>query len=78
VETLQAAVRFDASINAQSTVALLQSLEQKHPKANCVYVICDNAPYYRCQVVKSFLEHSKVRLVFLPPYSPNLNLIERL
>ncbi len=28
--------------------------------------------------VKAFLETSKVEIIFLPPYSPNLNLIERL
>ena len=27
--------------------------------------------------MRNFLESSKIELVFLPPYSPNLNLIER-
>jgi transposase len=29
-------------------------------------------------IVKDFLETSKIKIIFLPPYSPNLNLIERL
>jgi len=40
-------------------------------------VICDNARYYRSRLIKDYLEKSTVNLVFLPPYSPNLNLIER-
>jgi transposase len=40
--------------------------------------VVDNARYYKCKLVNEFLESSKVSLVFLPPYSPNLNLIERL
>lgn len=78
IETMNTTVRFDPSINAQSTLALLQALEHKHPKAQCIYVICDNAGYYRSRDVQTYLEQSKVKLLFLPPYSPNLNLIERL
>ena len=40
-------------------------------------MICDNARYYHAQPVKDFLTNSKIELVFLPPYAPNLNLIER-
>jgi transposase len=39
----------------------------------------DNAKYYSKPVVKEWLSrHRQFRLVFLPAYSPNLNLIERL
>jgi len=40
-------------------------------------VICDNARYYRSKAVQEYLETSRIKLVFLPPYAPNLNLIER-
>ena len=43
-----------------------------------IFVVADNARYYRNRKVKAFLETSKVKIIFLPPYSPNLNLIERL
>jgi transposase len=46
--------------------------------AEVIYTICDNARYYRSKKVKEYLRKSKIELVFLPPYSPNLNLIERL
>jgi hypothetical protein len=34
--------------------------------------------YYAVRTVKAFLKTSKVQIIFLPPYSLNLNLIERL
>ena len=67
-----------ASINAQSTIALLKKLEQKNRSLQRIFVVADNARYYRNRTVKAFLETSKVQIIFLPPYSPNLNLIERL
>jgi transposase len=38
----------------------------------------DNARYYRNKKLMEWLETTKIKPVFLPPYSPNLNLIERL
>lgn len=70
-------VRDDESINAQSTIALYKQLETKHPSGT-IYVIADNARYYRAKIVGEYLDNSRVKQIFLPPYSPNLNLIERL
>jgi transposase len=70
-------VRFDDTINAASTVALFRQLEEANPQAERILVICDNASYYRSKEVREFTENSRIELVFLPPYSPNLNLIER-
>ena len=70
--------RFDNTINSQSTIKLLKSIERKHKNANVIYVVCDNAKYYKCHLVNEFLEHSKIEVLFLPAYAPNLNLIERL
>jgi transposase len=41
-------------------------------------VICDNAPYYRSEAVREYLKGSKIQIIFLPSYAPNLNIIERL
>ena len=60
-------IRYDDTINAQSTVALLQQIEQQHPAAARIYVICDNAHYYHLQIVTEYLSNSKIELVFLPP-----------
>jgi len=66
------------SINAQSTVALFKKILKEQP-LGIIYIILDNARYYRSHVVQAFLgNHPRIQLMFLPPYSPNLNLIERL
>ena len=66
------------TLNTQSTVAFFRELEQRYPTASRIYAICDKAPYYFNAEVQTYLEGSRVELIFLPTYSPNLNLIERL
>ena len=77
VETMCSIVRYDDTINSQSTIALFGQLEEANPQAEKIYVVCDNAGYYRSGMVEEYLEDSKIELIFLPIYSPNLNLIER-
>jgi transposase len=38
----------------------------------------DNAKYQRCAIVMELAKKLDIELLFLPSYSPNLNLIERL
>ena len=66
------------TINADSTLVMLKKIEEYYPEKEKIYVILDNARYYRNKKVTEYLEKSRVKLMFLPPYSPNLNLIERL
>jgi len=78
IESLQVHYREDETINSQSAICLfLQILNAQ--KTGIAYVIADNAPYYKSQVIKDFLSGNKrLIILYLPPYSPNLNLIERL
>lgn len=74
-----AAIVFDSDcVNAQSTIELLQRIEANHPDAPCIYVLLDNASYNRAKVLREYVESSRICLIYLPTYSPNLNLIERL
>jgi len=66
------------TINAESTLELYKKLENLHPEAKNIYIICDNARYYKNKLLNEALKDSKIKQVFLPAYSPNLNLIERL
>ena len=66
------------TINAQNTIELYKKLETKHPEKRVIYVISDNARYYRSKLLQEYLKTSRIKQVFLPPYSPNLNIIERL
>jgi transposase len=78
ITTMHAEVRMDDTINGDSTLALIKQIEAEHPQCPYIPIICDNASYYRSKPVREYLETSRVELIFLPPYSPNLNLIERL
>lgn len=71
-------IREDERINAQSTKALYQQLLEANPDKKVIYVVADNARYYRNKELKEWVKDTKIVQVFLPPYSPNLNLIERL
>lgn len=77
IDTLQLTYRMDDTIDAVSTIALLEQLERAYPSAPRIIVICDNARYYKAKVVANYLETSRIQLEPLPAYSPNLNLIER-
>jgi len=77
VESMKLEMRYDDSINGESTIKLFGQLENSYPNAPKITVICDNARYYRSVLVKEYLTESRIELMFLPPYAPNLNLIER-
>jgi len=68
----------ESNVNTDSTIDLLQYLEEIYPLAATIYVILDNAKYHFSKQVQEWVKTSRVKLVFLPPYSPELNLIERL
>jgi transposase len=66
-------------INAQATRELLEKLLKKNIDKERIYVLGDNARYYTNRELKEWLEQNpKIQLLHIPPYSPNLNLIERL
>lgn len=71
--------RTDPTINAESTIKLLGQIADNYPQMEKVYVFCDNARANKCSAVREWLKaQGKIVLLYLPPYSPNLNLIERL
>ena len=43
-----------------------------------IYIVLDNARYQKCAIVTELASQLGINLVYIPPYSPNLNLIERL
>ena len=71
-------VQEDTTLNAETTIKFFKKVEEAYPEKLKVHMFVDNASYYRNKNVKKYLENSKIELHFLPPYSPNLNPIERL
>src|SRR6516165_11374556 len=67
------------NINGEQFVNLLRLLRERHPEVKEFILYLDNAKYYDKAVVKEWLaRHPGFHLEPVPPYSPNLNLIERL
>ena len=66
-----------AYVDSMTVCALLKELAIRYYDRHIV-VVLDNARYQRCRLVLHTAERLHIQLLFLPPYSPNLNLIERL
>ena len=64
-------------INAESVCALLRKIASAGIMMP-ITLVMDNARYQRCALVQNLAKELGIELLFLPSYSPNLNLIERL
>jgi transposase len=65
-------------VNAQSTIELCDKIQLRQ-MFGMIIIFADNASYYNCKVMQAYLAaNPRVVIVHLPPYCPNLNLIERL
>jgi transposase len=68
-----------ATINADTTIELLEKVKAERQNLTTIHLYADNAMYYRSRALLQYLEANPVfKMHHLPPYSPNLNLIERL
>ena len=65
------------TINGEAIVCFLKNLEVLMPTASAIHVVLDCARYHTCPAVMDFVKTSRIKLHYLPPYSPNLNVIER-
>lgn len=65
--------------NSGQFLGLLERILQESPAGQQWVLVMDNAPYHRSNKVKEFLAAQSERLepFWLPSYSPELNLIER-
>ena len=67
----------DKYINAESVCELFRKIRSAY-KGRTIHVVLDNASYQKCSRVTELADALRINCHFLPPYSPNLNLIERL
>ncbi len=63
-------------INSDSLVTFLTQLKAQYADLP-ITIFLDNARYQRCKFVQDYAQSIGIHLEFLPSYSPNLNLIER-
>ena len=77
LEKMQLHTRDTLTINAENITYFFESLLMKYPTGT-VNVILDQARYHRCEEVRQWVkQHPRIKLHYLPPYSPNLNAIEQ-
>jgi len=74
----------DQNLNAQSVIELFTLLMARHPETKRFRIYLDNARYQHAKILKEWIAQTLKEtgvtfdLKYLPAYSPNLNLIERL
>jgi len=70
---------FEPKFNAESFQRFLELLLIHRPRGKCLALVLDNAKYHHARVLQPWLhQHRKLLTpLFLPPYSPELNPIER-
>lgn len=69
----------EENCNADRAIEYFEVIMNAYRLAPLIVLFLDNASYFKAEIVTKWLEdHPKLQIEFLPPYSPNLNLIERL
>jgi transposase len=66
------------TINAVTCLELFEKVEREYADKKIIHIVVDNARYYKNKTVQEYLKTSRINLIHIPPYCPNLNLIERL
>ena len=68
------------TVDAASTISLLEAIEAMYPLLALIHVFLDNARYHHAVLVQQWLARPgcRIKLHFIPPYCPHLNPIERL
>lgn len=69
---------FVDTVNVPTILTFLDQLKIAYPNAPCIHLILDQAGYHRSHDFQKQAEAKGIVLHLLPPYSPNLNPIERL
>jgi transposase len=68
----------EENCNADRVTEFLEKIRHSYRKFSESYLIADNARYFHAGKVGDWREdHPEIKLMFLPAYAPNLNLIER-
>ncbi len=65
-------------INGEFFCSFLEDLRSCYKHNELIHLVLDNARYHKSEEVIKKAEMLRISLIFLPPYCPNLNLIERL
>jgi len=66
------------NLNAKNFLQFLRGILAQYPTDFKLYMVVDNAKPHHANLIQPFLEknHERIELLYLPPYSPDLNPIE--
>jgi len=78
LENMDITVLSEKTINTEAMKRLVMELERKQQRGK-IYLLADNASYNHSYEFTDFLKsHKRIEIKYIPSYSPNLNVIERL
>lgn len=80
LKDMSTVIHFAKTLNAETTIELFDKVQAAYPDKRKIYLVVDNARYYKNKLLQAYLRKRKcrIKIIWLPPYSPNLNFIERL
>lgn len=65
-------------VDADGIAFFLSEIRKRNPGKYKIHLIWDRAGYHKDKTIQQFAKDLSIKLHYLPPYSPNLNPIERL
>ena len=68
----------ESNCDQEAMQIFLEQVRKEYKNTDTIYLILDNAKYHYAKTVDKKAKELGIELIYLPPYSPNLNLIERL
>jgi hypothetical protein len=71
-------ILLEGMVDKDVTKAALKSLRCTYDDGIPIIIIMDNAKYNRAYLVQDYAKTLGIEIKYLPPYAPNLNLIERI
>jgi transposase len=78
LESMQVTIDSYETINSETMVKYFDHLKAAYPTAPKIHLILDQGPYNISMITREAAKERGIHLHYLPPYSPNLNPIERL
>jgi transposase len=77
LKNMQLDVKDFQTVNSDSMVEYFTFLKSCYPDTPKIHVILDNGPYNTSQKTTEYAKNNGIVLHYVPPYSPNLNAVER-
>ncbi len=70
-------ITLEGMVDKEVTNVTLKNIRETYNDGKEIVVIMDNAKYNRAYIVQNYAKELNINIKYLPPYCPNLNLIER-